>query len=110
MQMPRRSLLAVNSGQLATSLGLSLRRASSSSSTSRRPADSAQNSTRPGYSSMKRRKAARGSLALAWIARSGRGWALKRWRPTPGSISSWLMTTRGQFFRRAKQSSTGRKI
>lgn len=32
----------------------------------------------------------------------------KRSRPTPGSTSSWLATTRGQFFSRAKQSSTGR--
>ena len=49
-----------------------------------------------------------GSAALASIARFGSGRAGKRSRPTPGSTSSWLATTRGQFFSRAKQSSTGR--
>ncbi|WP_432206893.1 hypothetical protein [Pseudomonas aeruginosa] len=57
---------------------------------------------------MNRRSAASGSAALASIARFGSGRAGKRSRPTPGSTSSWLATTRGQFFSRAKQSSTGR--
>ena len=107
MLIARRAWLARKAGQPSTSSGRSFSRASSSSRTSRRPGDSAQNSTRPGNSSMNRRSAASGSAALASIARFGSGRAGKRSRPTPGSTSSWLATTRGQFFSRAKQSSTG---
>ncbi|MNJ59285.1 hypothetical protein D3C77_549620 [compost metagenome] len=108
MVIARRALPATKALQLSTVCGRSLRRSSNSSSTSRRPADSAVNNTRPGNWSRKPESAARGWLALASMARFGNAWAGKRSRPGPQSRSSWLTTTRGQFFSRAKQSSTGR--
>ena len=108
MVIARRSLPVMKSAQPSTVCGRSFSRSSSSSSTSRRPADSAVNNTRPGNWSRKLASSARGWLALASIARLGSARAGKRSRPTPGSRSSVLTTTRGHCLSRAKQSSTGR--